>query len=201
MGQFSKRLLDNAMSPKTVLVTHHFVRSDFSVLREHLLQLLFGEVISEVLDEHIGELLSLFSQLLLTLLARNKPPYEHLLLIEQHAVDLLNGVHGSFLGLEVDKPVSLWKLDKIYFNILVVNLAAAVSVLGNLAGENIPESRESIVHGLVVDRLVQILDENISDSRSSQGRITLAPHDPDGAPLQNIEVHGVQSSFSCNFNS
>ena len=96
----------------------------------------------------------------------------------------------------MDKPVSLWKLDKIYFNILVVNLAAAVSVLGNLAGENIPESRESIVHGLVVDTLVQVLDEHVTDSRSSQGGVTLTPHDPDRATLEDIKVHGVQSTLS-----
>ena len=83
------------------------MRGDLPVLGEHLLQLLVSEVISEVLDEHIGELLGLLSQLLLALLARDKPPYEHLLFIEQHAVDLLDGVHGSFLGLEVDKSISL----------------------------------------------------------------------------------------------
>ena len=100
---------DHAMSSniKSNNRTHHFVRGDLPVLGEHLLQLLFSEFISEVLDEDIGELLGLLSQLLLALLARDKPPYEDLLLVEQHAVDLLDGVHGSFLGLEVDKSVSL----------------------------------------------------------------------------------------------
>merc|ERR1719412_3547669 len=55
--------------------------------------------------------------------------------------------------------------------------------------------REGIVHGLVVDTLIQILDEDVPDSGSSQRRVTLAPHDPDGATLEDIKVHGVQSAL------
>ena len=171
------------------------MRGDLPVLGEHLLQFLFSQFVSEVLDEDIGELLGLLSELLLALLARDKPAHEHLLLVQQHAVDLLDGVHGSFLSLEVDKSITLGQVDEIYFNILVVHLATAVSVLGNLAGENIPEGRESIVHGFVVDTLVQVLDENVANSRSPQGGITLAPHDSDRATFQHIEIHGVEGTL------
>ena len=92
---------------KSSNLTHHFVRGDLPVLGEHLLQFLFSQFVSEVLDEDIGELLGLLSELLLALLARDEPPDKHLLLVEQHAVDLLDGIHGGFLGLEVDKSVSL----------------------------------------------------------------------------------------------
>ena len=74
-------------------------------------------------------------------------------------------------------------------------LAGAITILSHLAGEDVPEGGEGIVHGLVVDTLVQILDEDVADSRSSQRRITLTPHDPDGAALQNVKVHGVESTL------
>ena len=75
-------------------------------------------------------------------------------------------------------------------------LAGAVSILGHLTGENVSEGGESIVHGLVVDTLVQVLDEHVADSRSSQRGVTLTPHDPDRATLEDIKVHGVQSTLS-----
>ena len=77
-----------------------------------------------------------------------------------------------------------------------IHLAAAVSILSHLTGEDVPEGGERIVHGLVVDALVQVLDEDVANSRSPQGGITLAPHDPDGTSFQHIEVHGVQSTLS-----
>ena len=75
-------------------------------------------------------------------------------------------------------------------------LAGTITILSNLARQDVSKGRECIIHGLVVNRLVQILDENISNSGSSQGGVTLAPHDPDWASFENIKVHGVQSSFS-----
>jgi len=164
----------------TLVISDHFVRGDLPVLGEHLLQLLISQVVAEVLDVDVGELLGLLSKLLLALLARDKPPDEHLLLVQQHAVDLLDSVHCGLLGLEVDKSVAL---------------AGAVSILGHLTGENVSEGGESIVHGLVVDTLVQVLDEHVADSRSSQGGVTLTPHDPDRATLEDIKVHGVQGTL------
>jgi hypothetical protein len=69
--------------------------------------------------------------------------------------------------------------------------------LSDFATEDVSEGRECIVHGLVVDGLVQVLDEDIADSGSAKTGIALAPHDADGAALQHVEVHRVQSTFSC----
>ena len=74
-------------------------------------------------------------------------------------------------------------------------LAGAITILSHLAGEDVPEGGEGIVHGLVVDTLVQVLDEHVADSRSSQRRITLTPHDSDGAPFEHIEVHCVKGTL------
>ena len=69
--------------------------------------------------------------------------------------------------------------------------------LSDFATEDVSEGRECIVHGLVVDGLVQVLDEDIADSGSAKTGIALAPHDADGATLQHVEVHRVQSALGC----
>merc|ERR1719430_3002892 len=141
---------------------------------------------SFVLSRFISHDLSTFGMLskillLLTLLAGNKSADEDFLLVQQHAIDLLDSVHGGLFRLEVNESITL---------------AASISILSHLTGQDISESREGVVHGLVVDGLVQVLDEDITDSRSPEGGITLAPHDPDWATLQDIEVHCIKSSFS-----
>ena len=73
-----------------------------------------------------------------------------------------------------------------------VALAGAITILSDLAGKDVSEGREGVVHGFVVNGLVQVLDEHVANSRSSQRGVTLTPHDPDGAALEDIEVHGVQ---------
>ena len=80
---------------------------DLSVLGKHLCEVLLGEFFAEVFDEDIGESLGLLAQLLLPLLAGNEASDVDLLAIEQHAVDLLDGVVSGLLGLEVDKAVTL----------------------------------------------------------------------------------------------
>ena len=68
--------------------------------------------------------------------------------------------------------------------------------LSDFAAEDVSESGESVVHGLVVDRLIQILDENIADAGTTKAGVTLTPHDADGTALQDVEVHRVQSTLS-----
>jgi hypothetical protein len=68
--------------------------------------------------------------------------YSHLLLVHEHPVDFLDGLVGGLLRLKLDKPVAF-------------GLARAVG--GNLAGQDVAESGESIMEGLVVDALVQVL--------------------------------------------
>merc|ERR1719427_1196403 len=161
-------------------ILHHFVRGDLAKLGEDFLEFLVSKVLSEVLDVHVGELLGLLSQLLLPLLAGHKPPHKDLLLVEQHAVDLLDGVHGGLLRLKMNEAIAF---------------GATVGVLGNLAAEDVPEGREGVVHRLVVDALVQVLDEDVADTAPPEGRVTLAPHDTDGTSLEHIKVHRVEGTF------
>ena len=51
------------------------------------------------------------------------------------------------------------------------------------AGKNVSERRESVVERLVVNASIEVLDEDVALARSSEGRITLAPHDSDGFSL------------------
>ena len=43
-------------------------------------------------------------------------------------------------------------------------LTVAVRVLGHLTGENVTEGGERVVHGLIVDAFVQVLDEHVANA-------------------------------------
>lgn len=65
-----------------------------------------------------------------------------------------------------------------------------------LTGQDVPEGWEGIIQGLVINGLVQIFDEDISNAWLAERRVSLWPHDPDGLPLHHVEVHRVKSSLS-----
>ena len=67
-----------------------------------------------------------------------------------------------------------------------------------LARQNVAKSWESVIKSFVVNALVQVFDEHVSNSRFSQRGITLRPHDPDRTTLDGIKVHGVHGTLSWN---
>ena len=71
------------------------------------MQLILAHFFSKILDINICELLGLLSQLLFSLLPGNEAADKDLLVEEQHAVGLLDGVLGSLLGLKVNKSIAL----------------------------------------------------------------------------------------------
>ena len=85
-----------------------------------------------------------------------------LLVVQQHAVDSLDGSLGGLSGLVVNETVAL---------------GPAMLVGGDLAREDVAESGESVVEGLVVDSLVQVLDEDVALTGLAEGGVTLGPHD------------------------
>merc|ERR1719233_398450 len=125
------RILEGHESESFVLsrfISHnHFVRCNLSELGKHFFEFLISQILSEVFDVNICEFLGLLSQLLLALLARNKSADEDFLLVQQHAIDLLDSVHGGFFRLEVNESVTL---------------AASIRILSHLAGQDVSESRE-----------------------------------------------------------
>lgn len=64
-----------------------------------------------------------------------------------------------------------------------------------LAGEDVAESRESVVQRFVVDGLVEVLDEHVAYSGLPEGRVSLGPHDTDRFAFDHVKVHGVQGSL------
>ena len=154
---------------------------NFSEGSKEFLQLLLGDILVEVLDVAVGESLCLLAQLDLSLLSWHKPSHENLLAIQQHAVDLRDRVDGSLFGLKVDEAVAL---------------AVTASVLGDLAAEDVSKGGEGVIHGLVVDTLVQVLDEDIADAGTTERGVSLGPHDADGTALEDVEIHSIQSSLS-----
>jgi len=66
-----------------------------------------------------------------------------------------------------------------------------------LARENVSEGRERVIESLIINALVQVFDEDISDTRLADGRVSLGPHDTTWPTLDCIKVHRIQSTFSC----
>ena len=67
----------------------------------------------------------------------------------------------------------------------------------HLAGENVAKGTKGVIECLVVDRLVEVLDEDVADTRTTKGRITLGPHNTTWTSLDVIEIHGVQCTLGC----
>jgi hypothetical protein len=85
-----------------------------------------------------------------------------LLLVEKHAINVLDSLLSGLISLVVNKPVSL---------------GVAILVLGNLAAQNVAKGGEGVVESLVVDSHIQVLDENVALASLAEGRVTLRPHD------------------------
>lgn len=65
-----------------------------------------------------------------------------------------------------------------------------------LAGQNVAKSREGVVQGLIINRLVQVLNENVTNTTFPQRWVTLGPHDAHRPAFDHVEVHCVQSTLS-----
>lgn len=65
-----------------------------------------------------------------------------------------------------------------------------------LARQDVSEGRESVVQGFVINGVIQVLDEDVSNPRLPEPRVPLGPHDADGTAFDHFKVHGVQGSFS-----
>jgi hypothetical protein len=71
-----------------------------------------------------------------------------------------------------------------------------LSISDDLARKNVSEEAKGIVKLLVVNRLVEVLDENVPNTRTTKRGVTLAPHDTAWLSLDHGEVHGIESTFS-----
>lgn len=65
------------------------------------------------------------------------------------------------------------------------------------ARKDVSEGTEGVVQRLVVNGLVQVLDEDVSHPRATEGGVALGPHDAAGTPLNQIVIHGVERPLGC----
>jgi hypothetical protein len=159
----------------------------------------------DILDVNVGKLSLHLLDLAHPLLFRNVMSDVNLLVVQEHAIDGLDGGIGSLGGLVVDETVPS---------------GTTVLVGSDLAGEDVSERGKGIMKGLyvgensrdqrfilpssssssqptdlVIDLLVQILDKNIPSRALPQRRVTLGPHDPTRSTLDQRVVQRVQGSF------
>jgi len=173
--------VDEAKAPGLAgVVPHDDGGENLAVGPKDLVELLITKVLGEVLHEDVGEVL-----LLLLVLGRALPPGDvvpnkHLLLVQEHSVHLGDGELGTLSALKVDKAK-----------------AAGVAVLvdHDLAREDVSKGAEGVVERLVVDGLVEVLDEDVSDTGLAEGGVALGPHDAEGPALDQGVVQGVQSAL------
>lgn len=164
----------------TALIGGDDARSDGAELGEEGLNLLLGELGVEVLDVDVGELGLHLLNLGLALLLGDVVTDKDLLVVQQHAVDVLDGVLSGLVGLVVNETVSL----------------GGTLLGGDLAGQDVAEGREGVVKSLVVDGGIQVLDEDVAGTGLAESRVTLGPHDAAGTVLDQSVVQGLQGTLT-----
>jgi len=68
------------------------------------------------------------------------------------------------------------------------------TVRSNFAGKDVSEGREGIIKSLVVDRGIEVLDEDITNTLLAEGRIALREHNSHGLALELSIVEGFNGS-------
>lgn len=95
---------------------------------------------------------------------------------------LLDGLGGALLRVVLHKAVAL---------------ADPVGVHGDLGRQDVAKGDKGVVQRLVVDRLVQVFDKDVSRVGLAQGRVAVAPHDAQGAAVDLGKVEGLQGALGC----
>lgn len=186
LGGFDGRLMRGVVDKTKPFRSSRLVdgeggRDNLSVSLKELFKLGLGSFRVDVFDENVGELSSLFFDLGLSLLFADVVADVDFLVVEQHAVDGLDGGIGGFSGGIVHKGESS---------------RLAILIDTDLARENLSKRDESVVESLVVDRLVEVFDEDVSLTRLSEGRISLRPHDSARSSLDQRVVEVLHGSLS-----
>ena len=118
---------------------------DFTKLSKLLVKAVVVPLQRNILDVAVGPVV-----LTRALVASDEFTYLDFLPVNQHTIKFIDRGSGSFGSLVVDISVSL--------------RLACLSISDDLARKNVPEKTECIVKLLVVDRLVEVLHENVTNS-------------------------------------
>ena len=171
--------VDEAEAARLALgVLHHDGRLDLAVALEERGERVVVDRLRQILDEDVG--VRLVAAGVAAVLARHEEADEDLLAVEEHAVHLGHRERGGVLRLVVHEAVA----------------ARAALVVGrDLAREDVAEGGEGVVERLVVDRLVEVLDEDVARARLAERRVAVAPHDAARLRLDQRVVHRLERAL------
>jgi hypothetical protein len=165
-------------SALALLITGEGRRGDVTKLLKELTEIILGNVRRNVLDVDVSEVGLHLLELALAVLLGDVVADINLLLVEKHAVDVLDGLGGSLISLVVNETIAL---------------GVTILVLGDLAAQNVTKSSKGVVESLVVNSDIKVLDENIALAVLAKSRVTLRPHDAAGATLDQGVVELLKS--------
>jgi len=154
---------------------------DWPVLLEELMELLLRNLGIEVLHVNVGELFFLLVELGEAFLLGDVVSDIDFSVVQQHAIDSLDGAISSLGGVIVDKAVAF---------------GTSALVCGDFAGKDISKRGEGIMESLVVDLFVEILNEDIALTGLAEGGVSLGPHDAACSTLDKGVVELLQSTFT-----
>jgi hypothetical protein len=154
---------------------------DRPVLLEEFVELLLGNLWIKVLHVDVCKLFFLLVELSEAFLLGDMVSDIDLSVVQQHAIDGLDGTVSSLGSVVMDKAVAF---------------GTSAVVRGDFAGKNIPERRKGVMESLVVDLLVEILDKDIALTGLADGGISLGPHDTACSTFNKRIVELLQSPFT-----
>ena len=148
---------------------------DGAVGLEDALQLLLRPAGGELLGVQVGPV-----GLTGAVGAAHEEAHRHLHIVDEGAVELLDGILSGLGGLEVHVAVAL---------------GVAVLVGSHLAGKDVAKDGECVRKTLVVHTGSEVSHEHIAHARLAQTGVSLRPHDAARTLLDVREVHGIESAL------
>ena len=164
-----------------VLVDRDDGRRDLAERLEDRAELGLVDLERDVLDVQVGEPGLDLVDLGLALALGDVDADEDDLVVEEHAVDALDGGPSGLGRVVVDEAVP----ERV-----------ALAVDGDLARQDVAERGERVVERLVVDVLVEVLDEDVAGARLAERRVALRPHDAARAALDRRVVELLEGALA-----
>jgi len=166
----------------SILILLNHSGADDSVLAEKFAELFIIVVFIKVLDENVGEGLLQFFRFGRALSPGNVVTDKDLLLVKEHSIHGVDGQAGRLRVFKVDETET-----------------TRVSILINhdLARQDVSKVREGVMKSLVINRLLQVLDEDVSLSGFAEGGVSLRPHEAANTlSVDGRVVEGIQGELS-----
>mmetsp|Transcript_15248 Transcript_15248/g.38279 ORF Transcript_15248/g.38279 Transcript_15248/m.38279 type:complete len:691 (+) Transcript_15248:209-2281(+) len=161
-----------------ILLAHHLGARHIPMLGKRGLELLVRHILGDVLDVDVGE--AALAARVLAVPAGKKRPHKQALVLQDHPVHLRRRLVRLLGSLELHEPKAL---------------RLALVVHGDLAREDVAKLRKGVVEGARVDRLVEVLDEDVALPALADRGVAVLPHDAAGLALDVRVVESVQRAL------